>query len=210
MGLSYGTRIVSTIKTSTTFFHSQRSPLQDEEFRSEAASNTCSLGNPDFIRIGHSHFPTGVLRDMGPFVSREPFKLTHRSLIKRRYTYVIANHAVTKLYIISWMYTLNSRNDMRWRKQRPQKVGFALNTRIFDRVRDLPALNMDSLRLTTCHSRCQARLQKTFFLLPFPLVHQAEKKPLVLSLYSWRVLDHIHYSEHLNGATLGAISAAWP
>ena len=37
------------------------------------------------------------------------------------------------------MYTLNSRNDMRWRKQRPQKVRFALNTQIFDKVRDLPA-----------------------------------------------------------------------
>ena len=39
------------------------------------------------------------------------------------------------------MYTLNSRNDMRWRKQRPQKVRFALNTQIFDKVRNLLALD---------------------------------------------------------------------
>lgn len=40
------------------------------------------------------------------------------------------------------MYTLNSRNDMRWRKQRPQKVRFALNTQIFDKVRNLLGLDV--------------------------------------------------------------------
>lgn len=31
---------------------------------------------------------------------------------------------------------------MRWRKERPQKLRFALNTQIFEKARDLPAPNM--------------------------------------------------------------------
>lgn len=56
--------------------------LQDEEFSTEAASNPCSLGNSNFIRVDHSDFPTGVLRDMGPFVSRESFRLTNRDRLQ--------------------------------------------------------------------------------------------------------------------------------
>jgi hypothetical protein len=123
-------------------FSARRIPLQNEEFSSKTASNTCPLGNPDVICVDYSHFSTGFLRDMGPFVSREFSGLTHKSLIRRSYTYIIANYAVTKLYIISWMYTLNSRNDMRWRKERPQKLRFALNTHIFEKACDLPALNI--------------------------------------------------------------------
>ena len=123
-------------------FSTWRTALQDEEFSSKAASNPCSFGNPNFIRVDHSHFSTGIFRVMGPFVSRESSRPTHRPLTRRSYTYIIANYAVTKLYIISWIYTLNSRNDMRWRNERPQKLRFALNTQIFEKVRDLPALNM--------------------------------------------------------------------
>ena len=79
---------------------------------------------------------------MGPFVSKDSWGPTHRSLTRRSYTYLIANYAVTELYIISWMYTLNSRNDMRWRKERPQKVRFAFNTQIFDKVHNSWPLNI--------------------------------------------------------------------
>ena len=79
---------------------------------------------------------------MGQFVSKESSRLMDKPLTRRSYTYIIANYAVAKLYIISWMYTLNSRNDMRWRKERPQKLRFALNTQIFEKVRNLPVPNM--------------------------------------------------------------------